>query len=225
MRSRGLQPISGSPADTHSSEYHLQIQQRRGPGQALQSGGLGVLLYKAANPTTEHVAAKICALEGALRQCSHPPGQAAALMAIFNICSCGDHVVSSSNIYGGTFNLFAVTMKRMGIEFTSYRRTAATRSLRPPSGKTPRRFSGDYCQPHLQFWISSDLQRPPTTTGCPDSGQHLCNARQLPSFGVGADIVIHSSSKYMDGHAAALGGAIVDGGKFDWMAHASKFPA
>jgi O-acetylhomoserine (thiol)-lyase len=186
----------------------------------------GFFYTRLQNPTTEHVAAKICALEGGAAAMLTSSGQAAALMAIFNICSCGDHVVSSSNIYGGTFNLFAVTMKRMGIEFTFVSPDCSDEELEAAFRENTKAVFGEtIANPALTVLDIERFAKAAHNHGVPliVDNTFATPVNCLP-LEWGADIVIHSTSKYMDGHAAALGGAIVDGGKFDWMAHASKFP-
>ncbi|HHU22826.1 MAG TPA: O-acetylhomoserine aminocarboxypropyltransferase/cysteine synthase [Clostridiales bacterium] len=186
----------------------------------------GFFYTRLQNPTSEHVAAKICALEGGTAAMLTSSGQAAAFMAIFNICSCGDHVVSSSNIYGGTYNLFAVTMKRMGIDFTFVSPDCSDEELEAAFRENTKAVFGEtIANPALTVLDIERFAKAAHSHGVPliidNTFATPVNCRPLEW---GADIVIHSTSKYMDGHAAALGGAIIDGGKFDWMAHASKFP-
>lgn len=186
----------------------------------------GYFYTRLANPTSDAVAAKIAALEGGTAAILTSSGQAANFFAVFNLCSAGDHIVSSSTIYGGTFNLFAVTMKRMGIECTFVDPDCSDEELetafRP---NTKLVFGESIANPAL---IVLDIER--FAKAAHDHGVPLIvdntfatpvNCRPLEW---GADIVTHSTTKYMDGHASAIGGCIVDGGRFDWMAHAEKFP-
>ena len=186
----------------------------------------GYFYSRLQNPTCDHVAKKIAELEGVAAAMLTSSGQAANFYAVFNIASCGDHVVSSSSIYGGTYNLFAVTMKRMGVEFTFVAPDCTEEELaaafRP---NTKAVFGETIANPALTVLDIEKFAKAAHGHGVPLIVDNtfatpiLCRPIEW-----GADIVTHSTSKYMDGHAAALGGAIVDGGKFDWMAHADKFP-
>ena len=186
----------------------------------------GYFYSRLQNPTCDHVAKKIAELEGGAAAMLTSSGQAANFYAVFNIASCGDHVVSSSSIYGGTYNLFAVTMKRMGVEFTFVAPDCTEEELaaafRP---NTKAVFGETIANPALTVLDIEKFAKAAHGHGVPLIVDNtfatpiLCRPIEW-----GADIVTHSTSKYMDGHAAALGGAIVDGGKFDWMAHADKFP-
>ena len=186
----------------------------------------GYFYTRLQNPTNDHVAAKICALEGGSAAMLTSSGQAASFYSVFNICSCGDHVVSSSAIYGGTYNLFAVTMKRMGIDFTFVSPDCTEEELsaafRP---NTKAVFGETIANPALAVLDIERFARAAHAHGVPlivdNTFATPINCRP---FAWGADIVIHSTTKYMDGHANAVGGAIVDSGKFDWTAHADKFP-
>ena len=186
----------------------------------------GYFYTRLQNPTNDAVAQKICELEGGAAAMLTSSGQAANFYAVFNIASSGDHVVSSSSIYGGTYNLFAVTMKRMGVEFTFVAPDCTEEELaaafRP---NTKAVFGETIANPALTVLDIEKFAKAAHGHGVPLIVDNtfatpiLCRPIEW-----GADIVTHSTSKYMDGHAAALGGAIVDGGKFDWMAHADKFP-
>ena len=186
----------------------------------------GYFYSRLQNPTCDYVAAKICALEGGTAAMLTGSGQAANFYAVFNIASCGDHVVSSSAIYGGSYNLFAVTMKRMGIEFTfvspDCTEEELNRAFRP---NTKAVFGETIANPALRVLDIEKFAKAAHDHGVPlivdNTFATPINCRP---FEWGADIVTHSTTKYMDGHAAALGGCIVDGGKFDWTAHADKFP-
>ena len=186
----------------------------------------GYFYSRLQNPTCDHVAKKIAELEGGTAGMLTASGQAANFYAVFNIASCGDHVVSSSSIYGGTFNLFAVTMKRMGIEFTFVSPDCSEEELEAAFRPNTKAVFGEtIANPALTVLDIEKFARAAHSHGVPLIVDNtfatpvLCRPIEW-----GADIVTHSTTKYMDGHAAALGGAIVDGGKFDWMAHADKFP-
>ena len=186
----------------------------------------GYFYTRLQNPTNDAVAAKIAALEGGVAAMLTSSGQAASFYSVFNICSAGDHFVSASAIYGGTFNLFAVTMKKMGIEVTFVDGDAPAeeiaRAFRP---NTKALFAETVSNPGLNVLDIEKFAKIAHEHGVPlivdNTFPTPINCRP---FEWGADIVIHSTTKYMDGHAAAVGGAIVDSGNFDWEAHADKFP-
>ena len=186
----------------------------------------GYFYTRLQNPTNDYVAAKIAQLEGGTAAMLTSSGQAANFYALFNICGCGDHIVSSSSIYGGTYNLIAVTMKRMGIDVTFVAPTASDDELnaafRP---NTKAMFGETIANPALTVLDIERFAKAAHAHGVP---LIVDNTFATPvgcrPFEWGADIVTHSTTKYMDGHAAAVGGAIVDSGHFDWMAHADKYP-
>lgn len=186
----------------------------------------GYFYTRLQNPTNDYVAAKIAQLEGGTAAMLTSSGQAANFYALFNICGCGDHIVSSSSIYGGTYNLIAVTMKRMGIDVTFVAPTASDDELnaafRP---NTKAMFGETIANPALTVLDIERFAKAAHAHGVP---LIVDNTFATPvgcrPFEWGADIVTHSTTKYMDGHAAAVGGAIVDSGNFDWMAHADKYP-
>ena len=186
----------------------------------------GYFYTRLQNPTNDQVAAKICALEGGTAAMLTSSGQAANFFAIFNIASCGDHVVASSAIYGGTFNLFAVTMKRMGIDFTFVGPDCTEEELEAAFRPNTKAVIGEtIANPALTVLDIEKFARCAHAHGVP-----LIVDNTFPTpihcrpFQWGADIVTHSTTKYMDGHANAVGGAIVDSGKFDWNRYADKFP-
>ena len=186
----------------------------------------GYFYSRLQNPTCDYVAAKICALEGGVAAMLTSSGQAASFYAVFNIASCGDHVVSSSAIYGGSFNLFAVTMKRMGIEFTFVSPDCSEEELNAAFRPNTKAVFGEtIANPALAVLDIEKFAKAAHAHGVPliidNTFATPINCRP---FEWGADIVTHSTTKYMDGHAATLGGCIVDSGNFDWMAHADKFP-
>ncbi len=186
----------------------------------------GYFYTRLQNPTSDAVAAKICALEGGTAAMLTSSGQAANFFAVFNIAGCGDHVVASSTIYGGTFNLFAVTMKRMGVTFTFVDPNCSDAELEAAFRPNTKAVFGEtIANPALTVLDIERFAQAAHAHGVP-----LIVDNTFPTpvnchpFQWGADIVTHSTTKYMDGHANAVGGAIVDSGKFDWTAHADKFP-
>ena len=186
----------------------------------------GYFYSRLQNPTCDHVAAKICALEGGVAAMLTSSGQAATFYAIFNIASCGDHVIASSAIYGGSFNLFSVTMKKMGISFTFVSPDCTEEDLNAAfKPNTKAVFGETIANPALSVLDIEKFAKCAHAHGVPlivdNTFATPINCRP---FEFGADIVTHSTTKYMDGHAAVLGGCIVDSGNFDWMAHADKFP-
>ena len=186
----------------------------------------GYFYSRLQNPTNDYVAAKIAALEGGTAAMLTSSGQAANFFAVFNLAGQGDHVVASSTIYGGTYNLFNVTMRRMGVDFTFVDPDCSDEELEAAFRPNTKAVFGEtIANPAL---IVFDIER----------FAHAAHAHGVPlivdntfatpincrPFEWGCDIVTHSTTKYMDGHDATVGGAIVDSGKFDWMAHADKFP-
>ena len=186
----------------------------------------GYFYSRLQNPTCDSVAAKICALEGGTAAMLTSSGQAASFYSVFNIASCGDHVISSSAIYGGTYNLFAVTMKRMGIEFTFVSPDCTEEELNAAfKPNTKAVFGETIANPALTVLDIEKFAKAAHAHGCPliidNTFATPVNCRP---FEWGADIVIHSTTKYMDGHGAAVGGCIVDSGKFDWTKYPDRFP-
>ena len=186
----------------------------------------GYFYSRLQNPTCDSVAAKICALEGGTAAMLLSSGQAASFFSIFNIASVGDHVVASSALYGGTYNLFAVTMKRMGIEFTFVDPDCTKEELDAAfKPNTKAVFGETIANPALTVLDIEKFANAAHAHGVPliidNTFATPVNCRP---FEHGADIVTHSTTKYMDGHGVAVGGCIVDSGKFDWTAHADKFP-
>ena len=186
----------------------------------------GYFYTRLQNPTNDYVAAKIAALEGGAAAMLTSSGQAANFYAVFNIANAGAHIVSTATIYGGTFNLFSVTMRKMGIEFTfvapNCSREDLEKAIRP---NTKALFGETIANPALTMFDIEMFAEVAHSHGLPlivdNTFATPVNCRPIEW---GADIVTHSTTKYMDGHGAAVGGAIVDAGKFDWMAHADKFP-
>ena len=186
----------------------------------------GYFYTRLQNPTNDSVAAKICDMEGGTAAMLTSSGQAANFFAIFNIASCGDHVVASSTIYGGTFNLFAVTLKRMGIEFTFVSPDSTEEELNAAFRENTKAVFGEtIANPALTVLDIELFAKVAHAHGVPliidNTFATPVNCRP---FEWGADIVTHSTTKYMDGHGAAVGGCIVDSGKFDWTKYPDKFP-
>ena len=186
----------------------------------------GYFYTRLANPTNDCVAAKICDLEGGVGALLTSSGQAANFYAIFNICSAGDHVVCSSAIYGGTFNLFNVTMRKMGIDFTFVTPDVSDAELEAAfKPNTKAVFAESISNPSLNIIDFEQFANAAHKHGVPfivdNTFPTPINCRP---FEYGADIVTHSTTKYMDGHATSVGGCVVDSGNFDWSAHADKFP-
>ena len=186
----------------------------------------GYFYTRLQNPTNDMVAAKICSLEGGTAAMLTSSGQAASFYSVFNVAGCGDHVVASSTIYGGTYNLFAVTMKRMGIEFTFVDPDCSPEELDAAfKPNTKAVFGETIANPAL---IVLDIEKFAKAAHAHGVPLIIDNTFATPvncrPFEWGADIVTHSTTKYMDGHGAGVGGCIVDSGNFDWMAHADKFP-
>ncbi len=186
----------------------------------------GYFYSRLQNPTNDYVAAKIAELEGGTAAMLTSSGQAANFFALFNICECGSHIVSSSSIYGGTFNLISVTMAKMGVEVTFVSPDASEEELNAAFRENTKAVFGEsIANPALTVLDIEKFAKAAHSHGVPlivdNTFPTPVNCQPLKW---GADIVTHSTTKYMDGHGAAVGGAIVDGGKFDWMAYADKFP-
>ena len=186
----------------------------------------GYFYTRLQNPTNDVVASKIAALEGGVGAMLTSCGQAANFFATFNICECGSHIVSTSAIYGGTFNLFAVTMKKMGIDVTFVNQDATDEELERAFRPTTRCVFGEtISNPGCEVLDIERFARLAHRHGVPliidNTFATPVNCRPIEW---GADIVTHSTTKYMDGHAGTVGGAIVDSGNFDWEAHAELFP-
>lgn len=186
----------------------------------------GYFYSRLANPTCDSVAAKICETEGGTAAILLSSGMAANFFAAFNICECGGHIVSSSAIYGGTYNLFAVTMKKMGVEVTFVDPDCSVDELNAAFKENTKLVFGEtLANPSLKVL---DIEK--FASAAHSHGVPLIVDNTFPTpvhcnpFKWGADIVTHSTTKYMDGHGAAVGGCIVDSGNFDWTAHAEKYP-
>ncbi|MBO6241666.1 MAG: O-acetylhomoserine aminocarboxypropyltransferase/cysteine synthase [Butyrivibrio sp.] len=223
----GYTPGNGEPRQVpiiQSTTFKYDTSEDMGKLFDLEASGY--FYTRLQNPTNDHVAAKIAALEGGSAAMLTSSGQAANFFALFNICECGSHIVASSSIYGGTFNLIAVTMAKMGIEVTFVSPDADEDELNAAFKDNTRAMFGEtIANPALTVLDIEKFAKVAHAHGVPlvvdNTFPTPVNCRPIEW---GADIVTHSTTKYMDGHGAAVGGAIVDAGKFDWMAHADKFP-
>ena len=223
----GYTPGNGEPRQipiSQSTTYKYNTSEDMGKLFDLEAEGY--FYTRLQNPTNDYVANKICELEGGTAAMLTSSGQAASFYAVFNIANCGDHVVASSMIYGGTYNLFAVTMKRMGIDFTFVDPGCSDEELEAAfKPNTKLVFGETIANPALTVLDIERFAKAAHAHGVPliidNTFATPINCRP---FEWGADIVTHSTTKYMDGHGAGVGGCIVDSGNFDWMAHADKFP-
>ena len=211
-------PIYQSTTFKYDTSEHM--------GQLFDLEASGYFYSRLQNPTCDLVAAKIAALEGGTAAMLTSSGQAANFYAVFNVANCGDHVVASSTIYGGTFNLFSVTMKKMGIDFTFVAPDCTEEELAAAfKPNTKAVFGETIANPALSVLDIERFAKVAHAHGVPliidNTFATPINCRPIEW---GADIVTHSTTKYMDGHGAAVGGCIVDSGNFDWLAHADKFP-
>lgn len=223
----GYTPSNGEPRQIpiiQSTTFKYDTSEDMGKLFDLEASGY--FYTRLQNPTNDYVAAKIAELEGGSAAMLTSSGQAANFFALFNICECGSHIVASSSIYGGTFNLIAVTMKKMGIDVTFVSPDASEEELDAAFNENTRAMFGEtIANPALTVLDIEKFAKVAHKHGVP-----LIIDNTFPTpvhcrpFEWGADIVTHSTTKYMDGHGAAVGGAIVDSGKFDWMAHAEKYP-
>ena len=223
----GYTPGNGEPRQipiVQSTTFKYATSEDMGKLFDLEASGY--FYTRLQNPTNDYVAAKIAALEGGTAAMLTSSGQAANFFALFNIATCGDHIVASSSIYGGTFNLISVTMAKMGVEATfvspDCTEVELEAAFRP---NTKAVFGETIANPALTVLDIEKFAKAAHAHGVPlivdNTFPTPVNCRP---FQWGADIVTHSTTKYMDGHGVAVGGAIVDSGKFDWMAHADKFP-
>jgi len=223
----GYRPGSGEPRNIpiiQSTTFRYETSEEMGKLFDLEKDGY--FYTRLQNPTSDAVAARLCALEGGTAAMLLSSGQAASFFSVFNIASCGDHVVSSASIYGGTYNLFAVTMKRMGIDFTFVDPDCTEEELNAAFRPNTKALFGEtIANPALTVLDIEKFARAAHAHGVPLIVDNtFATPANCRPFEWGADIVTHSTTKYLDGHAAAVGGAIVDSGKFDWDAHADKFP-
>lgn len=223
----GYTPGNGEPRQIpiiQSTTFKYETSEDMGKLFDLEASGY--FYSRLQNPTCDMVAAKIADLEGGSAAMLTSSGQAANFFAIFNICECGSHIVASSSIYGGTFNLIAVTLAKMGIEVTFVSPDATEEELNAAFKDNTRAMFGEtIANPALTVLDIELFAKVAHAHGVPlivdNTFPTPVNCRPIEW---GADIVTHSTTKYMDGHGSAIGGAIIDSGKFDWMAHADKFP-
>ena len=223
----GYRPGNGEPRQVpiiQSTTFQYDTSEDMGKLFDLEESGY--FYTRLQNPTNDYVAAKIAALEGGTAGMLTSSGQAANFFALFNICECGSHIVCSASIYGGTFNLIAVTMKKMGIDVTFVEPDCTEEELDAAFQENTRAVFGEtIANPALTVLDIEMFAKAAHRHGVP-----LIVDNTFPTpvgcrpIEWGADIVTHSTTKYMDGHGSAVGGAIVDSGKFDWFAHADKFP-
>ena len=223
----GYTPGNGEPRQIpiiQSTTFKYDTSEDMGKLFDLEASGY--FYTRLQNPTNDYVAAKIAALEGGSAAMLTSSGQAANFFALFNICEAGSHIVASSSIYGGTFNLIDVTLKKMGIEATFVDPDCTEEELNAAFKDNTRAVFGEtIANPALTVLDIEKFANAAHAHGVPlivdNTFPTPVNCRPIEW---GADIVTHSTTKYMDGHGAAVGGAIVDSGKFDWMAHADKYP-
>ncbi len=223
----GYTPGNGEPRQipiVQSTTFRYATSEDMGKLFDLEASGY--FYSRLQNPTCDTVAAKICALEGGSAAMLLSSGQAASFFSVFNIATCGDHVVSSASIYGGTYNLFAVTMKKMGIDFTFVDPDCTEEELNAAFRPNTKAVFGEtIANPALTVLDIAKFAKAAHAHGVPlIIDNTFATPMNCRPFEHGADIVTHSTTKYMDGHGVAVGGCIVDSGNFDWLAHADKFP-
>ena len=223
----GYEPGNGEPRQVpiyQSTTWKYNTSDDMGKLFDLEASGY--FYTRLQNPTNDFVASKLCALEGGVAGMLTSSGQAANFFAVFNICEAGDHFIASSSIYGGTYNLFGVTMKKMGIECTFVDQSLSYEEL------------SKYFKPNTKCVFGETITNPTVNVLDIEKFAKLAHDHGVPliidntfatpvncrPFEWGCDIVTHSTTKYIDGHASSVGGAIIDSGNFDWMAHADKFP-
>ena len=223
----GYEPGNGEPRQVpiwQSTTWKYNTSDDMGKLFDLEASGY--FYTRLQNPTNDFVASKLCALEGGFAGMLTSSGQAANFFAVFNICEAGDHFIASSSIYGGTYNLFGVTMKKMGIECTFVDQSLSYEEL------------SKYFKPNTKCVFGETITNPTVNVLDIEKFAKLAHDHGVPliidntfatpvncrPFEWGCDIVTHSTTKYIDGHASSVGGAIIDSGNFDWMAHADKFP-
>ena len=223
----GWTPKNGEPRQVpiyQSTTFKYDTSKEMGDLFDLKSSGY--FYTRLQNPTNDYVANQICELEGGYAAMLTSSGQAANFFAVFNICEAGDHFIASSAIYGGTYNLFNVTMRKMGIDCTLVDQTLPEEEL------------AKFIRPNTKCIFGETITNPTCNVLAIEKFARLAHSHGLPliidntfatpincrPFEFGCDIVVHSTTKYMDGHASGVGGCIVDSGKFDWMANKEKFP-
>lgn len=223
----GYKPQKGEPREVpiyQSTTFKYNTSEEMGKLFDLEAEGY--FYTRLQNPTNDAVAAKIASLEGGVAAMLTSSGQAANFFAVFNICEAGDHFIASSSIYGGTYNLFGVTLKKMGIECTFVDQDLPEEEL------------DKYFKPNTKLLFGETITNPTVSVLDIEKFARVAHKHNVPlivdntfatpvncrPFEWGADIVTHSTTKYMDGHAVGVGGCIVDSGNFDWMANAEKYP-
>ncbi len=223
----GYNPGNGEPRQVpiyQSTTWKYATSEDMGKLFDLEASGY--FYTRLQNPTNDFVASKLCAMEGGFAGMLTCSGQAANFFAVFNICEAGDHFIASANIYGGTYNLFGVTFKKMGIECTFVDQTLPLEELQK------------YIRPNTKCVFGETITNPTVDILDIEKFATLAHNNGIPlimdntfatpvncrPFEFGCDIVTHSTTKYIDGHGSSVGGAIIDSGNFDWMAHADKFP-
>ncbi len=223
----GYNPGNGEPRQVpiyQSTTWKYATSEDMGKLFDLEASGY--FYTRLQNPTNDFVASKLCAMEGGFAGMLTCSGQAANFFAVFNICETGDHFIASANIYGGTYNLFGVTFKKMGIECTFVDQTLPLEELQK------------YIRPNTKCVFGETITNPTVDILDIEKFAALAHNNGIPlimdnTFATpvncrpiefGCDIVTHSTTKYIDGHGSSVGGAIIDSGNFDWMAHADKFP-
>lgn len=223
----GYTPKNGEPRQIpiiQSTTFKYDTSEDMGKLFDLEASGY--FYTRLQNPTNDYVAAKIAELEGGTAAMLTSSGQAANFFSLFNICECGSHIVASSSIYGGTFNLIEVTMRKMGIDVTFVAPNCTEEEINAAFKENTRAVFGETIANPALTVLDIELY----AKAAHEHGVPLIIDNTFPTpfncrpIEWGADIVTHSTTKYMDGHGAGVGGAIVDSGKFDWMAHADKFP-
>ena len=223
----GYKPGNGEPRQVpiyQSTTWKYETSEDMGKLFDLEASGY--FYTRLQNPTNDYVAAKLCEMEGGAAGMLTCSGQAANFFAVFNICEAGDHFIASTNIYGGTYNLFGVTFKKMGIECTFVDQTLPLEELQK------------YIRPNTKCVFGETITNPTVDILDIEKFAKLAHNNGIPlimdntfatpvncrPFEFGCDIVTHSTTKYIDGHGSSVGGAIIDSGNFDWMAHKEKFP-
>lgn len=223
----GYEPGNGDPRQLpiyQSTTWKYSTSEAMGKLFDLEDSGY--FYTRLANPTNDAVAAKLCAMEGGFAGMLTCSGQAANFFAVFNICEAGDHFIASTSIYGGTYNLFGVTFKKMGIECTFVDQTLPLEELQKfVKPNTKCIFGETITNPTVDILDIEKFAALAHNNGIPlimdNTFATPANCRPID---FGCDIVTHSTTKYIDGHASSVGGAIIDSGNFDWMAHKEKFP-
>ena len=223
----GWKPTKGEPRVLpiiQSTTFKYDTSEQM--GRLFDLEDTGYFYTRLQNPTNDFVAQKICELEGGVAAMLTSSGQAANYYAVFNICEAGDHVIMSSTVYGGTFNLLTVTMKKMGIECTVVNPDDSLEELNKAFKENTKCVLAEtIANPAIVVLDIEKFAEAAHSHGVPlIIDNTFATPMNCNPFKWGADIVTHSTTKYMDGHATCVGGCIVDSGNFDWMAHADKFP-